>query len=981
MKFNEDATVEQYVIKFLRSKLGYEFVKPDVLAKLREQESEALVIPYLAAAIKKINDIEDDTIVSSVIREVRKADTNQEFLNLIRNGVNLKDQLTQKTVKYRLVDLDDPEMNQFVVTNQFYFAGETENIRPDVLVLLNGIPIIDIEAKSPTASENTDYQEAIGQIKRYERVAPKLFIPNAFNIVTDGITTLYGATYAPDQFFLRWRDDEVLKSYGGNPEDKESSEGHLETTLHSLLEPTRLLDLLANFIVYEQTKTGVVKKIARYQQVRATNRIVERVVNDEHHQGLVWHTQGSGKTLTMFFTAWKLRFDESLQSPKIFILIDRIDLDDQVFDEFVNHGGKNINRVTSRKALEGAISSPERGIFISTMQKFSELGDDAKNLDKNIIVLSDEAHRGDEGISGINLRDSLKNAYFFGFTGTPIDKKTVNTHRNYGPDGERYLDYYSIQQAIDDGATLPVTYEARLSKFAVDEERVDEQFDEIAGELSDEQKQDLVKKYGKKAAIVKLPQRMEAIARDIVEHYKLYIEPSGFKAQVVCYDRDATAKYKQLFDTLIPEEWTAVIYSSGNANTDTEELRAHNTTKSERDKIIRNYKNPNHPLRMVLVCDMLLTGFDAPIEQVMYLDKPLRDHTLLQAIARTNRVHPNKEAGKIIDYYGITSNLYDSLDFDENIVDEAMINIDQVKERFGAIHTDLMKLFEGINIEDPSNENLRRVLRIFIDNDDKQQYFTTKYNRVKSLFEFLSPDPYLKPFVRSFEWLTSVYIAFLKEFKDTEDKHLLKGFGEKVKQLIVENVEYEGITKNFRTLELGDIYVMQRLDEMSEEEQALQLEKMLKSEISEHIESNPRFQKFSERLKAIRDDFENSQLSLTERIKEYKSLKKNIESAHQEAEDSGMSVSAYGLFLIAQEYVEESQDEVVKSYATDLARILEDEVLDKNWQNSSKYDLFLKNTKRTILELTLKDYKDKMKVSDFHKMQNRLTDAIIKTFK
>ncbi len=981
MKFNEDATVEQYVLRFLRDKLGYEYIKPEVFSKLRDQESEVLILSHLEESIKKINDLDNDTVVSSIIREVRKADTNQDFLNLLRNGVSLKDQATQKTAKYELVDFDDPSNNRFVITNQFYFAGDTENIRTDVLVFINGIPVVDIEAKSPTASESTDYEEALGQIKRYERVAPKLFIPNLFNIATDGINTVYGATYAPEQYFLRWRDDEILKQYGGNPEDKESSEGHLEMTLHSLLSHENLLDIMANFIVYEQTDEGIVKKIARYQQQRAANKIVERVLENEHQQGLVWHTQGSGKTLTMFFTAWKLRFAPKLSSPKVFILIDRIDLDDQVFDEFVNHGGKNVIRVTSRKDLEDIIQSPDRGIFISTIQKFSELGDEIENLDKNIIVLSDEAHRGDEGVSGINLRNAFKNAFFFGFTGTPIDKKTVNTHRNYGPQGERYLDYYSIQQAIDDGATLPVTYEARLSKFAIDEKRVDEQFDELAVDLTDEQKQELVKKYGKKSAIVKLPQRMEAVARDIVEHYKLYIEPSGFKAQVVCYDRETTAKYKELLDSMVPKEWTAVVYSPGNPNTDTEELRRYNTTKRERDQIIRNFKNPNHPLRMVLVCDMLLTGFDAPIEQVMYLDKPLQDHTLLQAIARTNRVYPNKEAGKIIDYYGITRNLYDALDFDEEVIEEAMINIDQVKDRFASLHEEVMKLFEGVNIEDPSNENLRRVLRIFIDNEEKQQYFTTKYNRLKSLFEFLSPDPYLKPYVRSFEWLTSVYIAFLKEFKDSDDKHLLKGFGEKVKKLINENVEYEGITKNFRTLELGDIYVMQRLDEMEEKEQALQLEKMLKNEISEHIESNPKFQKFSERLRAIRDEFENNQLSLTERIKEYKSLKRDIESAHKEAEDSGMDLNAYGIYLITKDFAPDADDSVIKEYATELAGKLEDEVLDKNWQNSSKYDLFMKNIKRTVLELTLKDFRGRIEVADFHKLQNRLTDAIVKTFK
>lgn len=981
MKFNENATVEQYIIRFLRDTLGYIFIKPEVFSTLRQQENEVLIEPHLKEALCKINNIDDETLLSTIIREVRKDDTNQDFLKLLREGVELKNSDTGKTIKYRLIDFVNQDNNDFVVTNQFYFAGDAENIRPDIMLFVNGIPLIDIEAKSPTASATTDYSEAIGQIKRYERVAPKLFIANIFSIATDGLQTVYGATYSPDQYFLKWRDDELLTKYGGDPKNQESSEGHLEVTLDSLLRPESLLDIIANFVVYEQTPNGIVKKIARYQQVRATNKIVERVKKDEFQKGLVWHTQGSGKTLTMFFTAWKLRYDTNLDSPKIFVLIDRIDLDDQVYDEFVNHGGKNIVRVTSRKQLEEVIASPERGIFISTIQKFSELGSEIENLDKNIIVLSDEAHRSEEGVAGINLRYALKHAFFFGFTGTPIDKKTLNTHRNYGPDGERYLDYYSIQQAIDDGATLPVTYEARLSKFAVDEDRVDEQFNEMTPDLSDEQRQELVRKYGTKSALIMLPARMQAVIQDVVEHYKLYVLPNGFKGQLVCYNREATAIYKRMLDELVPAEWSAVVYSSGNANTDTEELRENNTSKRERDEIIRNFKNPHHPLKLVLVCDMLLTGFDAPIEQVMYLDKPLRDHTLLQAIARTNRLYPNKEAGKIIDYYGMTRNLYDSLDFDEDVVDEAMINIDQMKERYAHVNSELLTLFEGVNQEDPSAENLRFVLRRFIDNEDKQLYFVNKYNRLKSLFEFLAPDPFLKEYIRPFEWFTSVFLAFMKEFKSEDDSHLLKGFGEKVKKLVNENVEYEGITKNFRVLKLEDIYNMQRLDDMDEKEQALQLEKLLKSEISEHVETNPHFQKFSERLRTIRDQFEQGQLDLSERIKQYRDLLDNVKSAHDEAKDSGMELRTYSLYLLVKDYAAESEDSVIREYVTELTHILDDKVLDKNWQGSSKYDLFVKNIKRTVLELTLKEYKDRLSIEDFPKFQNRITDAVIKTFK
>ncbi|MEX2405641.1 MAG: type I restriction endonuclease subunit R [Candidatus Paceibacterota bacterium] len=968
MKFNEQYTVENHVIKFLSEELGYEFIKPQEFAKLREFENEFIITPLLLEAVKRINDIDDDEALS-VVREIKKLDSNEAFLDVFRNGVNLKDSATGKMRDYYIIDFDTLDNNQFVVTNQFYFEGNSENIRTDVMVFLNGIPVVDIEAKSPTAATNVNYANAIGQLKRYERNAFKLFWPNCFNIATDGLKTLYGATYSPAQYFLQWKDEELAKQ----------TDGELELTLTALLSQERLLDVIRNFILFEKEKEHTVKKIARYQQFRAANKIIERVEDGESKRGLIWHTQGSGKSLTMFFTAWKLRFSKGLKNPKIFILVDRIDLDDQIYQTFVNCGGQNVVRVDSRKDLEKKIKSPERGIFISTIQKFSELGDEIQNLDENIIVLSDEAHRDNEGISAINLRNAMKNAYFFGFTGTPIDKTTLNTHRNFGQEGERYLDYYSIQQAVEDGATLPVTYEARLSKFFIDEEQLDKQFDELTEGLSDKEKEQVSKKYGKKEAIVKLEKRMRAVAQDIVEHYKLYVEPAGFKAQVVCYDREATAKYKALLDELVPKEWSAVIYSPGDPNTSPEELQKYNTTKQKREKLISEFKDPSNPLRFLLVCDMLLTGFDAPIEQVMYLDKPLWDHNLLQAIARTNRVYPNKGAGKVIDYYGITKSLHSALNFDESVVDSAMVNIDKLKEEFTDVVEDIQELFVGVNIEDPSIENLRRCLKIFAENQEKQKFFREKYARLKLLFEVLSPDPFLKEYVRRFEWFTSVYIAFDKEYgAKTSDAEVLADYGEKVKQLIQDRVDYEGITKNFRELNINDLYTMERLNKMDDEEKALNLEKMLKQEISINVDTNPAYKKFSERLSAIRKEFEKNQIDLSERIKRYQQLMEDIKKKGDEAKELGYSLKEYGLFVISEEFVE-GDKEKVREFIKEMTKRLED-VLDEGWQESSKRDEFLKEVKRIVQELVLKEYRADIKVDDFHKYLNRLVDIVIKKF-
>ncbi len=968
MKFNEQYTVENHVIQFLEEKLGYEYIKPQEFSKMREFENEYIIVSLLRESIKKINNIDDDE-AHSVVREIKKLDSNESFLNVFRNGINLKDPETGKMRDYYLIDSVNLKNNHFVVTNQFYFEGNSENIRPDIMIFLNGIPVVDIEAKSPTTASNVNYSNAIGQIKRYERNAFKLFWPNCFNIASDGLRTVYGATYAPVQYFLQWRDDKLEQETGGE----------LEMTLTALLSKERLIDIINNFILFEREKEQTIKKIARYQQFRATNNIVERVEDGSVKRGLIWHTQGSGKSLTMFFTAWKLRFNKLLKNPKIFILVDRIDLDDQIYETFVNCGGKNVVRVTSRKDLEKKIKSPERGIFISTIQKFSELGSEVESLDENIIVLSDEAHRDNEGISAINLRSSMKNAYFFGFTGTPIDKTTLNTHRNFGEEGERYLDYYSIQQAIEDGATLPVTYEARLSKFFIDEEKIDKQFEELVEDLSEKEKEQISKKYGKKEAIVKLDKRMNAIAQDIIEHFKLYVDPAGFKAQIVCYDREATAKYKEILDKIIPKEWSAVVYSSGDPNTSSENLQKYNTTKQKREKIIADFKDPRNPLRFLLVCDMLLTGFDVPIEQVMYLDKPLCDHNLLQAIARTNRVYPNKGAGKVIDYYGITKNLHKALDFDESIVDSAMIDIGNLKKEFAEVLKEVKELFAGIDIEDPSIDNLRRCLKIFAENQDRQKLFRDKYARLKLLFEVLSPDPFLKEYVRQFEWLTSVFIAFDKEYGvKSSDTELLAEYGEKVKRLIQERVDYEGITKNFRELNVNDLYVMERLNRMDEDEKAINLEKMLKQEISINIDTNPAYKKFSERLSIIRKEFEKNQIDLAERIKRYQQLFDEIKKKGDEAEELGYSLKEYSFYVISEEFVGGNNDEV-REFIKEMTKRVED-ILDEGWQESSKREEFLKEVKRTVQELVLKEYRNSIKVSDFHKYLNRLVDIIIKKF-
>lgn len=972
MKFNEQYTIENHIIKYLKNDLGYEYIKPEEFAKLREFENEYLITPLLQESIKRLNGIEDDNLVQLLTKELKKIDNNEEFLDALRNGINYKDPTIGKKTNYKVVDFENIENNRFVVTNQFYFEGNSENIRPDVMIFVNGIPVSDIEAKSPTASITVSWENAAGQIKRYENVAPRLFITNCFNVVTDGTEngTRYASTHSPMQYFFQWKDEDNRSKF----------EGNLELTLWNLFDKKQLLDIIQNFIVFEKEEGKTIKKICRYQQYRASNKILERVIKNESKKGLVWHTQGSGKSMTMFFTAWKLRYAKDLKNPKVFILVDRIDLDDQIHDTFTACGGKNMMRVTSRKVLEEKIMNDERGIFITTIQKFSELGRNIENENSNIVVLTDEAHRTNEGISGINARSSLKNAFWFGFTGTPIDRTTLNTHRNFGEEGERYLDYYSIQQAIDDGATLPVYFETRLSKYFINEEGLDKQFEELTQGLSDKQKEELKKAYGKKEAIVKLAKRVEAVATDIAEHYKIYVLPNNFKAQVVCYDKEACLMYKKALDKIIPESWSKIIYSTGDLNVESDEIKKHYTTKDERKRFIEAFKDKNQDPKILIVCDMLLTGFDAPIEQIMYLDKPLLDHSLLQAIARTNRVYPNKGCGKVIDYYGITRSLEKALDFDESIVNSALIDIDRLKEQFQEKLKECLEIFAGINIEDPSMENLRRSLRIFTDNRNKQKLFESLWSKIKLMFEIISPDPFLKPYVRQVEWLASFYIAYTREFKAQTDEEIrMEEYGEKIKKLIQEKIDLQGIIRTFREINIGDLYQIKQLEKMEDEDKARALEKMLKNEISINIDTNPTYEKFSERLMKIKKDFEDNQIDLDKKIKELQKLREDLVDKRDEAKKLGYNLQEYGIYVISQDFIENIDGKETKPFIQDMVEAIT-KTLDTGWQESSKKEEFIKEIRRKLTKLILKDYQGKIEIKDFPKYLNRIIDVIQRKF-
>ena len=969
--FNEKETVEKPTVAFFQERLGYRYVPSGEMKALREGEGQYIVEPLFLEAVGRINGI-DEKKARDVLAVLKSVDTNCEFLEKMRNGVQVFNREKGQNETVRIVDYGNADGNDFVVTDQFYFSGDIYNGIPDVAVVVNGIVVSLIELKSPV-SDRANYQTGVEQIERYERELKKLFIPNCFNMASDGHRAVYGVAGGD---FVFWKDEEKRREY---------SREH-DMTLHALFSKELFLDLIRNFIVFVHDKetNEIKKKMARYQQYRAANKIVARVVKGEKHQGLIWHTQGSGKSLTMFFAAWKLRYHPKLENPRVFILVDRIDLNNQILDTFNNAVGPDVVNIRSGAELAEKVRSDDRGIFVTTIQKFRALKLSDRDDRSNLIVFSDEAHRSDEGAYGLSMRWAFQNGFYFGFTGTPIDRKHLNTFRNYEGEGRRYLDYYSIVQAIEDDMTVPVRYESRLSQYAVDAAGLDERFNEITAGVSEEKKEVLKSRYGTKSTFVKMPERIEQIVKDIQRHYEGVIAPNGFKAQVVAVDKETVALYKKAFDRHFGREASAVVISA-DKDTDSDEVRQYHRTKQQQDNIVRDFKIKNNPLKFLIVCDMLLTGFDAPIEQVMYLDKPLRDHNLLQAIARTNRTHKNKTAGLIIDYYGVLTNLRDALDFDESDIAGVMTNLSEEKRKFAELLDETLAVFERFDREDASPETMRSILLMLKDNYRKLEYFRKNYLQLKDLFELISPDPFLRERGRdrSFRWLTKIYIGYSNEVEDIPEVSEMRRFGEKIKRMIREEglIKHIGMFASSEVREVGELYIgMREHDgEKSDIEKVLEKEIELKREIEVDIESIPEFVSFGERLERIKDELNQKQIDEVQALAEYEKLSEDIRKVRKDIEQSGLDRGAYGVYVVLKGYTD-ADDERLVQCAEHIYRWVR-ENLDTGWQITGRREQHIRGLKQHTQELLLGKYRGMVTRKQVLGVINRVSDCIIKTRK
>lgn len=770
----------------------------------------------------------------------------------------------------RLIDFDDIKRNHFIATNQYTYKANVER-RFDIVLLVNGIPLVIGEAKTPVRPAVTWFDGAYQINVDYENNVPQMFVPNVFSFATEGKEYKFGSIKMPLELWAPWRDAEKGEA---------SRLSDVRTTVSEQLKPEVVLDILRNFTIYATDKKHrKIKMICRYQQYYTANQIVDRVIAGRIKKGLIWHFQGSGKSLLMVFAAQKLRLDPRLKAPTVLIVVDRIDLDTQITATFNAADVPNCVTTGTRADLQQRLARDERRIIITTIHKFGEAPGELNNRD-NIIALVDEAHRTQEGDLGLKMREALPNAFLFGLTGTPINKRDRNTFAAFGAEEDEngYMSRYRFDESIRDGATLELHFEARLVQHRVDQAAIDEAFANITGELSEEDLENLSSRAARLAILLKAPEHVRAVANDIAEHFQAKVQPNGFKAQVVVFDREACVLYKDALDEILPKEWSEVVMSVGHG--DTQERRDRfGRSKDDEEKLLDRFRDPADPLQILIVTSRLLTGFDAPILQVMYLDKPMKDHNLLQAICRTNRPYPDKSHGLIVDYLGIFDDVAKSLNFDEQAVRQVISNIEELKKQLPEAMAECLDFFMGVDRTVSGWEGLMAAQERLPDNQRKDA-FAAAYSMLLQLWEAISPDTMLGQYRDDYRWLTQVYESV--QPPSGNGKLLWHALGAKTVDLIHENIHVEAVRDDLDTLVLGP-ELIEELTELDLPKKTKEVEIKIVARLKKHA-GNPKFLELGKRLEELRERHERGLLTSIEFLKALLELAKHVVATEQDVE-------------------------------------------------------------------------------------------------
>lgn len=879
--FNEENTIEQMLINAAAQR-GWIYVEPKFVPRLPD---EVLVVEWLLEALLRLNPITPEQ-AEQVIYKLRAAitsgsqpdglvDANDQFRKLLfeensypfgENGDNINIRFFSDGK-----DKDGKEYrNRCIVTNQWEYPrlSKEGGKRLDLVFVINGIPMVIGEAKTPVRPQVT-WADGANDIMHYQKSIPEMFVPNILSFASEGKELQYAGIGCPIDKWGPWFADE--KRLHG-------SLLHVQHNYLEFIDPDRLLDIYRFYSVFTGTSNGQkIKIVCRYQQYLGGEAIVQRVLNTYRNgkgpkKGLIWHFQGSGKSWLMVFAAQKLRLLQDLKSPTVLIVDDRVDLEDQITGDFTRAEIPNVEGIESKSELETKIH--QRKILITTIFKFGDLVD-GQILDErdNIILLMDEAHRTQEGDLGKKMRTALPNAFFFGLTGTPINRNDHNTFVCFGAEEDEYgyISKYTFQDSVSDGATLELNFKTVPVEMHLDETKLQEEFDALTDQISEEDKNELVRRTSVEAFFT-ADKRINDVCRYIVNHFHEYVEPTGMKAQVVVYNRDCCVKYKKALDALLgtDDQTTIVMHTAGDK---ADEYQPYKRNRSEEKKLLDQFRDPLSPLKFVIVTSKLLTGFDAPILQCMYLDKPMKNHTLLQAICRTNRKYnESKKCGLIVDFVGVFEDVAKSLAFDEESIKTIVKNMDEIKSLIPTFMQESLEFFPGVDRTVGGWEGLTAAQQCLKDEGIKTN-FARHFARLSKAWEIISPDEFLASYSNDYTWLAQVY----QSVRPVSGGNLIWTLlGAKTIEIIHNNIDTIDIGTPLEDLVVdADIIDSVLEDEKKIQKKIVEVEKMLRLRLGAHT-GDPKFKQFAEKLDELREKMAQNMISSIDFLKQLLAMAKDL---------------------------------------------------------------------------------------------------------
>jgi type I restriction enzyme R subunit len=833
---------------------------------------------------------------------------NREFLSYLRNQKKFHFAEENRELDLTLIDYGDlnrpPEAwkNVYEVTEEFYVHNGHYGTREDIVFLVNGIPVLVIECKNA----NKDGAIALGvdQIRRYHNETPEVMVPEMIFTATEAIGFAYGATWnTMRRNIFTWKSEEV---------------GNLEAKVKSFCAVPHVLRLLKDFIIFAEREEELQKVILRQHQTAAIDLIVGRALDEKRSRGLVWHTQGSGKTYTMIKAAELLFKAPEAEKPTILLMIDRNELEDQMLKNLAAVGLNNVANADSIAELNRILKQTGldyRGIIVTTIHKFRDMPANL-NLRKNIYVLIDEAHRTTGGDLGNFLMAGLPNATYIGFTGTPVDKTAYGkgTFKTFGlDDGKGYLHKYSIAESIEDGTTLPLFYNLAPNEMLVPHEVMEKEFLALAeteGIADIEELNKILDRAVNLKNFLKGKDRVRQVARYVFDHFRHNVEPLGYKAFLVAVDREACASYKEALDEIftaegIPSHFAEIVFT-GNNNDPAHLKRWHLDEKKER-QIRKNFIRYGDFPKILIVTEKLLTGFDAPILYAMYLDKPMRDHTLLQAIARVNRPYENESAemvkphGFVLDFVGIFDKLEKALAFDSEEVNAIIKDLALLKQLFKAKMESRVPPYLGVVTRNFDDKDVDNLIEHFKDKDRRKEFFK-EYKELEMLYEIISPDAFLRPFIEDYTTMSAIYAvvqnAYLKKV------YVDKAFQKKTNELVQKHIgatKLEEVTE-FVEIDAQTVDVIKK-QKGSDNTKVINLIKSIQKAADEQSD-DPFLIALGERARAVQENFEDRQNTTQESLKELlAAIELNEKRKKQQAELGLDSLTYFVLCRLREERV------------------------------------------------------------------------------